>query len=64
MEEYNDQANNIMTISCKNNVKIWEIVSLLMHYKIIEKRDYARGYDIYKTTEEYTSKIKAKKING
>ena len=64
LEEYNDQANNIMTISCKNNVKIWEIVSLLMHYKIIEKRDYARGYDIYKTTEEYTSKIKAKKING
>lgn len=64
LEEYNDQANNIITISSKNNVKIWEIVSLLMQYKIIEKRDYARGYDIYKTTEEYTSKIKAKKING
>jgi hypothetical protein len=60
LEEYNDQTNNIMTISCKNNVKIWEIVSLLMHYKIIEKRDNARGYDIYKTTEEYTNKIKAK----
>lgn len=61
LEEYNDQTNNIMTISSKNNVKIWEIVSLLMHYKIIEKRDYARGYDIYKTMEEYTSKIKTKK---
>jgi hypothetical protein len=61
LEEYNDQTNNIITISSKNNVKIWEIVSLLVHYKIIEKRDHARGYDIYKTTEEYTSKIKAKK---
>ena len=61
LKEYNDQTNNIMTISSKNNVKIWEIVSLLMHYKVIEKRDNARGYDIYKTTEEYTSKIKPKK---
>jgi len=61
LKEYNDQTNNIMTISSKNNVKIWEIVSLLMHYKVIEKRDNARGYDIYKTTEEYTSKIKSKK---
>jgi hypothetical protein len=61
LEEYNDQTNNIITISSKNNVKIWEIISLLVHYKIIEKRDNARGYDIYKTMEEYTSKIKTKK---
>ena len=61
LEEYNDQTNNIINISSKNNVKIWEIISLLVHYKIIEKRDNARGYDIYKTTEEYTSKIKPKK---
>jgi hypothetical protein len=61
LEEYNVQTNNIINISSKNNVKIWEIVSLLVHYKIIEKRDNARGYDIYKTMEEYTSKIKTKK---
>jgi hypothetical protein len=60
LEEYNDQTNNIITISNKNNVKIWEIVSLLMRYKIIEKRDNARGYDIYKTMEEYTNKITSK----
>jgi hypothetical protein len=61
LEEYNDQTNNIITISSKNNIEVYKIVSLLMHYKIIEKRDNARGYDIYKTTEEYTNKIKSKK---
>ena len=61
LEEYNDKTNNIMMISSNHNIEVYKIVSLLMHYKIIEKRDYARGYDIYKTTEEYTSKIKAKK---
>jgi hypothetical protein len=61
LEEYNDQTNNIITISSKNNIEVYKIVSLLMHYKIIEKRDNARGYDIYKTTEEYTNKIKPKK---
>jgi hypothetical protein len=61
LKEYNDQTNNIITISSKNNIEVYKVVSLLMHYKIIEKRDNARGYDIYKTTEEYTSKIKPKK---
>jgi hypothetical protein len=61
LEEYNDQTNNIMTISSKNNIEVYKVVSLLIRYKIIEKRDNARGYDIYKTTEEYTSKIKEKK---
>ena len=61
LEEYNDQTNNIMTISSKNNIEVYKVVSLLIRYKIIEKRDNARGYDIYKTMEEYTSKIKTKK---
>jgi hypothetical protein len=61
LEEYNDQTNNIMMISSNHNIEVYKIVSLLVHYKIIEKRDHARGYDIYKTTEEYTSKIKEKK---
>ena len=61
LEEYKNQTNNILTISSQNNIEVYKIVSLLMHYKIIEKRDNARGYDIYKTTEEYTNKIKPKK---
>jgi len=40
LEEYNDQTNNIMTISSKNNIEVYKVVSLLIRYKIIEKRDY------------------------
>lgn len=61
LEEYNNQTNNIMTISSQNNIEVYKIVSLLMHYKIIEKRDNARGFDIYRKTEEYTNKFKTKK---
>jgi hypothetical protein len=51
---------DIMEIAEMNNVKPWEIVSLLMRYKIIKKRDEALGYDKYKETEEYKSKIEKK----
>ena len=61
LEEYNDQTNNIITISNQNNIEVYKIISLLMHYKIIEKRESARGYKIYTTTEEYTNKIKTTK---
>ena len=46
-----------MTISIMNNILPWQIVSLLMRYKIINKRDDSRGYNIYKETEEYKSKL-------
>ena len=49
--------NNIMTISAENNILPWQIVSLLIQYKVISKRGEARGYDIYTETEEYKSKI-------
>jgi len=48
---------DIMEISEKNNIKPWQVVSLLMKYKIIKKRDEALGYDKYKDTEEYKQKI-------
>jgi len=54
--DYENENNNIMTM-CNDNIRPWQIVSLLMRYKIIEKRDEARGYDLYKETEEYKSKI-------
>jgi hypothetical protein len=57
LKDYKDENNNIMTISAANNFLPWQIVSLLMQYKVISKRDEARGYDIYKETEEYKSKI-------
>jgi hypothetical protein len=51
---------DIMEISEKNNIKPWQVVSLLMKYKIIKKRDDARGYDKYKETEEYKQKLEKK----
>ena len=46
-----------MTISTMNNILPWQVVSLLVRYKIISKRDEARGYDKYKETEEYKNKL-------
>ena len=47
-----------MIISENFEVRPWQVVSVLMRYKIIDKRDNARGYDLYKETAEYKSKIK------
>jgi hypothetical protein len=51
---------DIMEISEKNNIKPWQVVSLLMKYNIIKKRDDAKGYDKYKETEEYKQKLEKK----
>jgi hypothetical protein len=51
---------DIMLLSEMYNVRPWEIVSLLMKYKIIKKRDEALGYDKYKETDEYKQKIDKK----
>lgn len=58
--EYNKGNLNIMDISKANNLLVWQVVSMLVNNKIIEKRCDARGYDIYKETEEYKSKIISK----
>jgi hypothetical protein len=58
IEYYKDDNNNIMTITALfNDVRPWQVVSLLVRHKIICKRDDARGYDIYKQTDEYKSKL-------
>jgi hypothetical protein len=53
ISEYLDQENDIISISTLNNIRPWEVVSLLVKYKIIGKRGEAKGYDKYKETEEY-----------
>ena len=58
LHEYQDESNNIITIGEKNNIRPWEVVSLLIRHKVISKRDESRGYDIYKETEEYKEKCK------
>ncbi|NDF74980.1 MAG: hypothetical protein EB114_12495 [Betaproteobacteria bacterium] len=57
IEHYNDKKNDIMILSETFTLRPWQIVSVLMKHKIIEKREDSRGYDKYKKTEEYKSKI-------
>ena len=57
---YQEDLLDIMEISERINVRPWQIVSLLMKYNIIQKRDESRGYDIYKETEEYKEKCAKK----
>jgi hypothetical protein len=53
---YNEELLNIVDISEKMNVEVWKIISLLMKYNLIRNRKYARGYDLYRQTEEYKKK--------
>lgn len=55
---YQNESKDIMDLAKEYNKKVFEIVSVLMKNKKIEKRDQARGYSHYKESEEYKSKIK------
>ena len=57
IKKLKDDNNNIMIISTMNNILPWQVVSLVVQYKVISKREEARGYDIYKETDEYKKKI-------
>jgi hypothetical protein len=57
VEHYTATEDDIMKISKDKNVQVWQIVSVLVNNKIISKRQDARGYEIYKETEEYKSKL-------
>ena len=56
LKDYDNVENDIMTMS-NNDVRPWQIVSVLMKNKVILKRDEARGYDKYKETAEYKNKF-------
>ena len=60
LEEYSNTKNDIIRIAKNNTVEIYQVVSLLARYKVISKRDDARGYDKYKETDEYKKKITIK----
>jgi hypothetical protein len=57
VEHYIATEDDIIKISKDKNVQVWQIVSVLVNNKIIIKRQDARGYEIYKETEEYKSKL-------
>lgn len=56
LKDYTNIENDIMTMS-NNDIRPWQIVSVLMKNKVILKRDEARGYDKYKETAEYKNKF-------
>lgn len=57
VNQYNKTDLNVLEIAEKHDLLVWQVVSILMNNRIIEKRSDARGYDLYKETEEYKSKI-------
>jgi hypothetical protein len=62
IELYNKDMLDIFDISEKENIKIYEVVSCLMKYKIIKKRDESRGYEKYKESDEYKEKVLNSKV--
>ena len=56
--DYQDVDKDIMSISEDNKIRPWQVVSVLVRHKVISKRDESRGYDKYKETDEYKSKLK------
>ena len=57
IEQYNMSHDNIMKISKDKNVLVWQVISVLVNNKIISQRSDAKGYEIYKETDEYKSKL-------
>jgi hypothetical protein len=56
--DYQDEDKDIMIIAEINKIRPWQVVSVLVRHKVIENRNESRGYDNYKETDEYKSKIK------
>ena len=54
---YKNPSLNILEISKQIDIKPFQVVSILMKHNIIETRGDARGYDLYKETDEYKDKI-------
>ena len=57
IESYNNSSLNILEISKNIGIKPFQVVSILVKYKVIKRRMDARGYDLYKETDEYKQKI-------
>ena len=60
INSYMDVNNNILDIAETSKVLVWQVVSVLIKNGLISTRSDARGYDLYKETEYYKSKIETK----
>jgi hypothetical protein len=61
IDQYNNTNLNVLELSKSHNLLVWQVVSILMANGVIVIRSDARGYDLYKETEEYKNKIVSKK---
>lgn len=59
--DYQNTSNDINQIAINNEIDVYKVISILMNNNIITKRCDARGYEIYKNSEEYKIKCKLKK---
>lgn len=57
IEDYIVSNDDVMQLANKHKIKTFQLVSLLVKYNIVTKRDESRGYNKYKETDEYKSKI-------
>jgi len=55
--QYKNSELNILDIAKNNNLLVWQVISILMNKHVIDRRSDARGYELYKETDDYKSKI-------
>ena len=60
LSDYQNMSIDINRIAANNEIDICKVISILMNNNIIMKRSDARGYEIYKNSEEYKMKCKLK----
>ena len=58
MLDYQDLKKDIMSIASNNEIRPWQVVSVLMKHEVIDKREKARGFNKYKETDEYKNNSK------
>ena len=58
---YKNSEEGVLVLSQMLNMPVYKIISSLVNNKIIEKRQYARGYKEYTETDEYKIKIASNK---
>jgi hypothetical protein len=57
IDQYNNTNLNVLELSKQHKLLVWQVVSILMANGIIVRRSDARGYELYKETDEYKNKL-------
>jgi hypothetical protein len=60
ISDYQNTLDDVVQISCNNEIDVYKVVSILMKHSIISKRIEARGYESHTQSEEYQNKVISK----